>query len=210
MRNGSLGATILATAAAQLAQRTLAVLTNTMYLNSVRELGKSDPIAGGNSIASPQVKLGLAFGTLLLCIMCLAQFVRFSLHQMYIMQVIASDPRRYAHLLKLSRVFVHRSSIYFSLGLRFLFLFAPAIMWCVGPLALLITTVLQTGIMFALDLVPVSEDWLQTEQKLIDEDEQRLLTAESVAAESVAQSRAQKSIHLPQGPDHVGVEKPSK
>ena len=48
---------------------------------------------------------------------------------MYIMQVIASDPRRYAHLLKLSRVFVHRSSIYFSLGLRFLFLFAAAIMW---------------------------------------------------------------------------------
>lgn len=81
---------------------------------------------------------------------------------------------------------------------------------CVGPLALLITTVLQTGIMFALDLVPVSEDWLQTEQKLIDEDEQRLVTAESVAAESVAQSRAQKSIHLPLGSDHVGAEKPSK
>lgn len=47
MRNGELGATILATAAAQLAQRTFATLTNPAYLNAVKALGESDPIAGG-------------------------------------------------------------------------------------------------------------------------------------------------------------------
>lgn len=35
---------------------------------------------GSGSIASPEVKLTLALGTLLLSLMCLAQFVRFSLH----------------------------------------------------------------------------------------------------------------------------------
>ena len=62
MRNGSLGATILATAAAQLAQRTLAVLTNTMYLNSVRELGKSDPIAGGGRVGAVAMRDGGCLG----------------------------------------------------------------------------------------------------------------------------------------------------
>lgn len=37
-------------------------------------------LADGKSIASPQFKLALALGTLLLSVMCLAQFVRFSLH----------------------------------------------------------------------------------------------------------------------------------
>lgn len=49
---------------------------------------------------------------------------------MYVMNVVASDPDKYRHLTKLVRVFIKRSSIYFALGLRFLFLFLPAIMWC--------------------------------------------------------------------------------
>lgn len=44
MRNGSLGATILATAAAQLAQRTLAVPTNTRF--NCQRTGKEPPDRG--------------------------------------------------------------------------------------------------------------------------------------------------------------------
>lgn len=47
LRNGSLGATILGTAAAQLASRTLAIMTNPEQLQQVAMFGNDDPITGG-------------------------------------------------------------------------------------------------------------------------------------------------------------------
>ncbi|RMZ52511.1 hypothetical protein APUTEX25_003654 [Auxenochlorella protothecoides] len=178
LRNGSLGATILGTAAAQLASRTLAIMTNPEQLQQVAMFGNDDPITGdGKSIASPQFKLALALGTLLLSVMCLAQFVRFSLHLMFVIQVVAGNPIKYSHLLKLTRVFIKRSSMYFSLGLRFLFLFLPAIMWILGVTALLITTVIEVGIMLAMDIVPVDGSWLAEHEALRAADEAELLAS---------------------------------
>lgn len=68
---------------------------------------------------------------------------------------------------------------------------------CVGVTALLVTTVVQTGIMFALDIVPVGEDWLQQEQLLVEEDERKLTAAEKIARVSMAQHKAEKAARVP-------------
>ena len=47
LRNGALGATILGTAAAQMASRVMIVLCNQETLAQVRAFGESDPITGG-------------------------------------------------------------------------------------------------------------------------------------------------------------------
>ena len=47
LRNGALGATILGTAAAQMASRVIVVLCNQETLAQIRAFGESDPITGG-------------------------------------------------------------------------------------------------------------------------------------------------------------------
>ena len=49
-----------------------------------------------------------------------------------------------------------RASLYFAVGLRFIFAVGPFILWMVGALAMLIGTVVEILALFLMDHVPVS------------------------------------------------------
>ncbi|KDD72412.1 hypothetical protein H632_c3381p0, partial [Helicosporidium sp. ATCC 50920] len=155
LRNGAIGASLLATACSQLASRLLQILTSPQQVAEIARMGESDPITGGTSMASPQLKVALALGCLLLCILCLAQYVRFSMHLVFLIRVIAEDPQGSRHLRPLLHAMVKRTGIYFAIGIRLIALFMPLIMWLAGVTALFVTSVCIVFFLSVMDHVPM-------------------------------------------------------
>lgn len=89
LRNGMLSASLLATVCSQIASRMLAMVANPETMRELNSLAKSDPIANGESLASPQLKLAMGLGLLLMSILCMAQHVRLTMHLMYLIRTLA-------------------------------------------------------------------------------------------------------------------------
>ncbi|EFN56717.1 hypothetical protein CHLNCDRAFT_144119 [Chlorella variabilis] len=167
IRNQVLAVSILAATTAPLAAQLINVITDTAKLQQVADFSKSDPISSV-ALFSPQIKLGIALGILLLAVMAYAQSVRLSVHigervcrlrrlpLGYTIRVVASDPTGYTGLSHLSVTLMRRSSLYFAIGLRLFFVFGPLVLWIIGPTTLLVATLLDVAAQFLFDVVPAA------------------------------------------------------
>jgi hypothetical protein len=64
--------------------------------------------------------------------------------QGFLLRVPPIEPSRYAGFGRQAVIVTRRASLYFSIGLRWLFLFLPTVMWAtLGATSLLIITVIE-------------------------------------------------------------------
>lgn len=83
-----------------------------------------------------------------------AQCVRLSVHLGFIIRAAPVDPKRQRRFQKVAFVLNRRASLYFSLGLRFQYAFFPMVLYLLGPLAFLISTVIEIAVLVLMDLTP--------------------------------------------------------
>ena len=121
---------------------------------------------------APQTKLGIALGTLFLSLLAMTQCVRLSVHLTYLIRAAPVDPRRQRRFSQIAFAVNRRASFYFSIGLRLQYAFFPLALYILGPLALLITTVVEVIALFLMDLTPDHISYMEgiqeTEQELGD------------------------------------------
>lgn len=152
VRNLIIAVSILAAATAALASTLINLMTDAQKLQQVETYASIDPFS--STLLSPQVKLGIALGLLLLAIMAFAQSVRLAVHVGFAVRVVASSPARHAALARQTITFMRRSSLYFAIGLRFIYATGPYVLYILGPTSLLIATVLVLVAQVLFDIVP--------------------------------------------------------
>jgi uncharacterized membrane protein len=91
----------------------------------------------------PQVKLAIALGLLFLSLMAMMQTVRLSVHLSFLLRAVPADPQRAKRLARVAFAMNRRCSLYFSVGLRLGYVFFPMFLYILGPLALLISTIVE-------------------------------------------------------------------
>ncbi|KAL4448062.1 hypothetical protein ABPG75_005281 [Micractinium tetrahymenae] len=153
VRNLIIAVSILAAATAALASTLINLMTDAQKLQQMQTYADIDPFS--STLLSPQIKLGIALGLLLLAIMAFAQSVRLAVHVGFAMRVVASGPARHAGLARQTITFMRRSSLYFAIGLRFIYATYPFVLYILGPTSLLIATVLDVAAQVFFDIVPV-------------------------------------------------------
>ncbi|KAL4444916.1 hypothetical protein ABPG77_003966 [Micractinium sp. CCAP 211/92] len=152
VRNLIIAVSILAAATASLASTLINLMTDAQKLQQVETYASIDPFS--STLLSPQVKLGIALGLLLLAIMAFAQSVRLAVHVGFAVRVVASSPAQHASLARQTITFMRRSSLYFAIGLRFIYATGPYVLYILGPTSLLIATVLCVAAQVLFDIVP--------------------------------------------------------
>lgn len=146
VRNMVMGVSVLAAATAVLVGQLILLLTDSARLNQLNIYSGGDPISGADAIMPPQARLGIAMGVLFLSLIAMTQCVRLSVHLTYILRAVpAADPRRGARLQKIAFQINRRASLFFSIGLRFQYAFFPVFLYILGPLALLISTLVEAS-----------------------------------------------------------------
>lgn len=149
-----LGVSILAASSALLAAQVILLITDGARLDQIKSFAKSDPISPDTQFLSPQSKLGIALGVVFLSLLSMTQTVRLSVHLSYLLRAVSADAKRAARLSKVAFAINRRASLFFSLGLRLLYIFFPLFLYVLGPLALLIATLVELVAVFFMDLTP--------------------------------------------------------
>lgn len=80
----------------------------------------------------PTPPAGICLAILFLSIMALAQSCRLGVHIGYMVRVVASDPPAHKALASHLAPIMQRSSLYFAVGLRLLFVFPPYLLYLIG------------------------------------------------------------------------------
>ncbi|KAL4430691.1 hypothetical protein ABPG75_005947 [Micractinium tetrahymenae] len=175
MRNLIVSCTLLVMGMAQIMGRLVVVMVSEANLQTIAALCCKDPMTGPNeSWAAPEVKVAVPFGATLLSLLCFGQSVRLAVHIGFSIRVQGvgggkrdggKRDREDGHEdgIRLDDevvVMVQRAELYFTLGLRFLYLFIATIFWVLGITALLVSclTVLVLLVMSDMLLVPVRRD----------------------------------------------------
>ena len=104
-----------------------------------------DPISGEDYLLDPVVKIAICLGVLFSSLILLMQCVRLSVHLTFLLRAVSTDPSRHRRLQKLAFAINRRASLYFSLGLRVQYSFFPLFLYILGPLALLISTIVEVS-----------------------------------------------------------------
>ncbi|KAL4432412.1 hypothetical protein ABPG77_001711 [Micractinium sp. CCAP 211/92] len=162
MRNLIVSCTLLVMGMAQIMGRLVVVMVSDSNLQTIVALCRKDPITGPNdSWAPPEVKVAVPFGATLLSLLCFGQSVRLAVHIGFSIRVqgIQHGKRGCEHYSG-ALVMVQRAELYFTLGLRFLYLFIATIFWVLGITALLVSclTVLVLLVVSDVLVVPVHRD----------------------------------------------------
>ncbi len=170
IRNMVMGVSILAAGVTLLASQLLLLLTDAARLNQVATYSRNDPISGSNSLMSPEIKLGIALAILFVALLTMTQCVRLSVHLSFLLRAVNVDPKRSVKFQKIAFAINRRASLFFSLGLRIQYAFFPMFMYILGPLALLISTVVEVVALFLMDLTPndlaYEDDEEETEEQI--------------------------------------------
>lgn len=92
-------------------------------------------------------------------------------HLTYLLRAAPADPKRCRRFQKLAFAINRRASLFFSIGLRLQYAFFPVFLYVMGPLALLIATVVELVVLFLMDLTPdepayAVDDEDETEEQL--------------------------------------------
>jgi len=146
--------------ALQVLGRLIAVVTTASAMEQINYYISGDPISP-RSFSSPQVKVGLSMAALLLSFGAFAQAARLAVHMSFMIRV-ASTMARHRKQLELPLraeliAMTHRVSLYFSLGLRLLFLWAVLLSWCVGITAFLIFASVVLFLLAMSDFMPTAD-----------------------------------------------------
>lgn len=171
MRNLIVSCTLLVMGMAQIMGRLVVIMVSESNLQTIAVLCRKDPMTGPNeSWAPPEVKVAVPFGATLVSLLCFGQSVRLAVHIGFSIRVQGvnagkRDQRRRdqedgMHLSDEVVVMVQRAELYFTLGLRFLYLFIATIFWVLGITPLLVSclTVLVLLVVSDVLLVPVRHD----------------------------------------------------
>lgn len=145
VRNMVMGCALLAAAITYLAAQLILLVTDAARLSQVANYSNGDPISGGDPWMPPQAKLAISLGILFLSLLAMTQCVRLSVHLAYLIRAAPVDETRQRRFQKLAFTVNKRSSLYFSLGLRLLYVFFPLFLYIIGPLALLISTLIEVS-----------------------------------------------------------------
>ena len=163
VRNLLISVSLLAAAEATLVVQLLSILTDPAKIEQIEEYAVSDPITSGNSFMSASTKVAIALGDIFLSLLLFVQCVRISVHLGFLIRVVPENLNTRLPLRDATIVLTQRTTLFFSLGIRFLFGFVPlAFYMTLGTLALLISTVLLLLVMLFLDVIPSggSTEWL--------------------------------------------------
>ncbi|PRW57444.1 hypothetical protein C2E21_4037 [Chlorella sorokiniana] len=152
IRNQVISVSILAAAIVPLASTLINVLTDDGKIATINKYAGVDPISDDMLLSAP-VKLGICLAILFLAIMALAQSCRLGVHIGYLVRVVASDPPAHKALGSHLVPIMQRSSLYFAIGLRLLFVFPPFLLYLIGPTTLLIATVVDLAAQLMFDVV---------------------------------------------------------
>jgi len=171
VRNMVLGVSILAAGTALFASQLLLLLTDPARLLQVAQYSKDDPISGSNALLSPEIKLGISLAILFVALVTMMQCVRLSVHLSFLLRAVSVDPKRSLKFQKLAFSINRRASLFFSLGLRIQYAFFPLFLYILGPLALLISTIVEVIALFLMDLTPddLAYETAETEEQVEDE-----------------------------------------
>ncbi|KAG7673983.1 hypothetical protein NADE_004329 [Nannochloris sp. 'desiccata'] len=171
IRNMVMGVSILAAGITLLASQLLLLLTDPARLVQVAKYSKDDPISGSNSLMSPEIKLGICLAILFVALLTMTQCVRLSVHLSFLLRAVPIDPKRSLKFQKIAFAINRRASLFFSLGLRIQYAFFPLFLYILGPLALLISTIVEVIALFLMDLTPddLAYEDDETEQQVEDE-----------------------------------------
>jgi uncharacterized membrane protein len=133
MRNVIIASTLAITGLGQVLGRLFGIITDQAALNQINKYTSSDPI-GSDSFTSPEIKVGLATGTLLISFGAFAQCARLSVHLSFMFRVVpCTEGRQLGQALRAELIaMTHRVSVYFTVGIRLLYLFMILISWCLG------------------------------------------------------------------------------
>lgn len=170
IRNMVLGVSILAAGTALFASQLLLLLTDPVRLAQVANYSIDDPISN-NPLMKPEIKLGLSLAMLFVALLMLMQCVRLSVHLTFLLRAVPVDPKRTLKFQKVAFAINRRASLFFSLGLRIQYAFFPFFLYILGPLALLISTIVELMLMFLMDLTPddLAYEDVETEEQVEDE-----------------------------------------
>ncbi|KAI3433765.1 hypothetical protein D9Q98_003572 [Chlorella vulgaris] len=149
MRNIIVACTLLVMGMAQIMGRLVLIMVSDSNLATIEELAKMDPMTGPTpSWAPAYVRVAVPFGATLVSLLCFAQAVRLAVHVGFQVRVIGVSVGKHAGerseeevLLEDGTVcMVQRCELFFTLGLRFLYLFIGTIFWVLGTTALLVSS----------------------------------------------------------------------
>lgn len=92
-------------------------------------------------------------------------------HLTYLLRAAPADPKRQRRFQKIAFTINRRTSLFFSIGLRLQYAFFPVFIYVMGPLALLIATVVELVVLFFMDLTPDEPEYAvegeeETEEQL--------------------------------------------
>lgn len=171
MRNMIITVSLLAAAEVTLVAQLLNILTDAARIQQLEVFGEADPISGGSFIMSPQVKVSLALGSLFASFLVFAQCVRIAVYLGYLIRVVPSNPSINLPLKDDTVILMQRASLYFTIGLRLLYMFVPLSFYMtLGTLALLITTLVLLVALFLLDEEPGRHMTSKRDMHLISHD----------------------------------------
>lgn len=171
IRNLIISVSLLAAAEASLIASLLNILTDPAKLEQIDTFSKSDPISDGNSFVAAEVKVALTLGVVALSLLIFAQCVRIAVHLGFLIRIVPVNMNVSIPLRDATFVLTQRMSLYFALGLRFLYAFVPLMFYMtLGALALAISTGLLLIALLLLDIIPAGHT-----QKLLRETDESLM-----------------------------------
>jgi hypothetical protein len=158
VRNLLISVSLLAAAEATLIVQLLHILTDPTSIRQIDQYSSDDPITHGDSFMSAPTKVAVALGDVFLSFLLFVQCVRISVHLGFLIRIVPENLNTTLPFREATIVLTQRATLFFSLGIRFLFGFVPlAFYMTLGCLALLISTILLLVVMLFLDVIPSSE-----------------------------------------------------
>lgn len=163
MRNTIVASTVLVMGVSQVIGRLITIMVTQENLDTITRLASRDPIVGSKLWAPSYIRVAVPLGASLLCLLLFGQAVRLSIHLGYAIRVagVRLEWRNPPFLELEITAMIRRCELYFTLGLRSMYLFIATIFWTLGPTALLVSssTVLSM-------LVISDQMWFKLEEKM--------------------------------------------
>lgn len=158
MRNIIVASSLMVMGMGQIQGRLVSIMVTDSNLVTIAELARQDPITGPNpGWASPQAKVAVPFAATLLSLLCFGQAVRLAVHLGFLIRVKGVYKHTDLPLREEIVAMTERCSLYFTCGLRSLYLFIAMVWWMLGTTALLIGNVVVLLLLAWSDRVHVKD-----------------------------------------------------
>lgn len=144
LRNSIMSVSLFTVACGYIGARALPeILLDKAWTERINNIQALDPIiaaSGGVSLMPPTVKLAIALVLLLCCFLCFVQSARLYSHIGFLLKAVSTsktDGRSYE---RETIAVTDCAGMLFSVGIRLFLAFSIAVIWILGPVALLVST----------------------------------------------------------------------